>query len=278
MDLTAFIIGLAVLIPATIQDMRTREVADLLSYSLMYVAIGYGLLQAIFAWSWIPLAQMGLGLALATILSLLMYYTGQWGGADSKLLMGLGALLGLGFGTVDTAAFIVLLLFAGAAYGVVYMLALITRNWHPFLEEFQKYLDKMRKPRMAVLLIVGILVVIAIITSYPLVPATLAIMIYVTFYLWLLVQAAEHAILIKQYPVSKLTEGDWIYKNVTHRGKHLAGPKDLGITKEQIDVLKKHKIKNVWVKEGIPFVPSFLIAFVILYVIQQTIQQLVAML
>ncbi|PIO05594.1 hypothetical protein COT47_04145, partial [Candidatus Woesearchaeota archaeon CG08_land_8_20_14_0_20_43_7] len=45
--------------------------------------------------------------------------------------------------------------------------------------------------------------------------------------------------------------------------KYICGPKDLGIEKKQIAILLKHKVKKVLVREGIPFVPSFLIAFIV---------------
>jgi hypothetical protein len=68
-------------------------------------------------------------------------------------------------------------------------------------------------------------------------------------------------------PVEKLTEGDWIVKDVIVGGKRICGPKDLGISKPQIEVLlklkQKGKIRKILVKEGMPFVPVFLISFVI---------------
>ena len=39
--------------------------------------------------------------------------------------------------------------------------------------------------------------------------------------------------------------------------------KDLGISLQQIALLKKLKVKQVWVKEGIPFVPSFFFAYIL---------------
>jgi len=47
--------------------------------------------------------------------------------------------------------------------------------------------------------------------------------------------------------------------------EYVCGPGDLGITNQQIALLKQHGIKHVVVKEGIPFVPSFLIAYVALW-------------
>ena len=74
----------------------------------------------------------------------------------------------------------------------------------------------------------------------------------------------------KQVSVEKLTEGDWIAKDVIIGKKKICGPDDLGATKQHIRQLialkRQKKISNVLIKEGIPFVPSFLIAFVLTYI------------
>ena len=50
-------------------------------------------------------------------------------------------------------------------------------------------------------------------------------------------------------------------------GKRITGPKDLGISKKQIRQLRQYyekgKVKKIAIKEGIPFVPSFLISFIV---------------
>ena len=69
--------------------------------------------------------------------------------------------------------------------------------------------------------------------------------------------------MIKNVSPSKITEGDWIAEEIKVKGKLIAGPKDLGISLEQIARLKSLGVKKVLVKYGIPFVPSFLIAFII---------------
>ena len=46
----------------------------------------------------------------------------------------------------------------------------------------------------------------------------------------------------------------------------MTGPKDLGISKSKIRKLvefyKKGKVRKILIKEGIPFVPSFLMAYI----------------
>ncbi|MBU0999709.1 hypothetical protein KKG24_05445, partial [Patescibacteria group bacterium] len=56
---------------------------------------------------------------------------------------------------------------------------------------------------------------------------------------------------------------DQIQQNLFYKGKKIYSKKSLGVTKKQIALIKKAKIKSVIIKEGIPFVPSFLIGVLI---------------
>ena len=81
------------------------------------------------------------------------------------------------------------------------------------------------------------------------------------------VKSVENSSMYKYVTPNKLTEGDWIAKEIKIDGKYISGPKDLGIEKKQINQLinfwKKGKIKKILIKEGMPFIPSFFIAFII---------------
>jgi hypothetical protein len=59
-----------------------------------------------------------------------------------------------------------------------------------------------------------------------------------------------------------LTEGDWIISDV-NLGKNVIKRTVHGLTLEDIRLLRK-KSKGVYIKEGVPFVPSFFFAFVIM--------------
>ena len=82
-------------------------------------------------------------------------------------------------------------------------------------------------------------------------------------YVIILTKAIEKISFIKKIPISKLTEGDWINHDILHKGKKIYSKKSPCVTNAQIELLKKLKIKTVTVKEGIPFVPSFLIGTII---------------
>ena len=88
------IICLIALIIGMITDFKTREVPDWLNFSLIFSGIGINLIATI-AYSNLTFIINSLaGLALGVVIALIMFYGGQWGGGDSKMLMGLGALLG----------------------------------------------------------------------------------------------------------------------------------------------------------------------------------------
>ncbi len=266
MDIVAFVVACLFLAAASIADLRSREVPDLLSYGLILFGVSYGFGKALLLLSWLPAAQMLLGGGVLGLLAALLFYTGQWGGADAKLLLGLGSLLGLGFGSFEAILFLVVALFAGALYGLLYAGFLAVKEWTRFREGFVATIRS--KPISAARRIV-VLACFLIIFAVILVPwdlkglvALLGLLIYAFFYLWLFIRTVEQALLIKEYPVRALTEGDWILHDIVVDGKRICGPKDRGISVEQIAELRRRKVRSVTVKEGIPFVPSFLLGLV----------------
>ena len=56
--------------------------------------------------------------------------------------------------------------------------------------------------------------------------------------------------------IRELTEGDWILHDVFHNKNKIYSKNSPGVTKKQIELFKKYKIKEVIVREGIPFVPA----------------------
>ena len=68
--------------------------------------------------------------------------------------------------------------------------------------------------------------------------------------------------MIKKVDTKELTEGDWLYKNI-RIGRKLIEAKWSGLSKEEIDLLRKKK-KNILIRQGIPFSPVFLISYIIL--------------
>jgi hypothetical protein len=277
MLLITIIIAFIALIVASLTDIKNREVPDYVSYILIFVALTSALLQTIIEWNYIPVAQSAMGMIIGLVIAYAMFYLGQWGGGDSKLMMGLGAVIGFNvFPIFGENNYWLLLMIAniillGAVYGLTWSIFLAVKNRKEFMKGMKSWFEKreiliIRRVLLIIIAVLLIIVLTLVPQEYKSVMILSLATLYVIFYIWLFVKVIEETCMIKDIPISKLTEGDWIYKNVYIGKKLITGPKDLGISREQIAQLKKYsakgKIKTVTIKEGIPFIPVFLLAYI----------------
>jgi len=266
-----FAITLTGLIVATITDLKTREVPDWLSYGLILTGISLNLLLSIIYQNFSFILNSMAGFVAFLVIGLMMFYTGQWGGGDSKVLMGLGALIGMDIRFSNTPFllnFFINIILIGSLYGLLWSLILVLRKWKPFSKEFKKNYFKIKyKNYLLIISLIILIVGLQMKSIFSIIIIALPLLTISIFYLWVCVKAIEKVCMTKSITPDKLTEGDWIVKDIKHKGKYICGPKDLGIEKKQIRILvklyKQKKIKKILIKEGIPFVPSFLIAYIL---------------
>jgi len=276
-DIILIIGVLLALLYGSYTDLKIREVPDWVSYGLILLGLSGRLLIGILSGEWLEFGYEIAWFVLFIIIAFLMFYTGQWGGADAKLLMGLGivfasypkSLLNY-FSPNLTIPFPITLLFniffIGAVYGLVYSSILVFSNWKKFKFEFVKINSQFKKKKILLFSLLLFILAIGLFFIEPLLGLLFFVISFSLFlfvYLFLFSKSVERACMIKLTPVDELTEGDWIVKNVNVKGKYICGPKDLGIENKQIALLRKLKVKSVFVKNGIPFVPSFLISVII---------------
>ena len=275
LDIILILITLIALVIATITDIKKREVPDFLSYSLLSIAIFSKTLQALIEKSLIPVIYAIIGFAIYFILALIMYYTKQWGGGDSKLLMSLGiifsqypiSLLKYFSPNLNIPVLLSLLiniLLAGSVYGIIYSLILAVKNKNKFNQELKKINKKHLKYFIIAAVLLFIISFFIKALEIKLLTFLISMILILTPYLLILIKTVEKSCMIKKIPVSKLTEGDWLTENIYNKKQKLIySSKSPGITLEQIQQIKKLNIKKVTIKEGIPFVPSFLLAVII---------------
>ncbi|MBI2522759.1 prepilin peptidase [Candidatus Woesearchaeota archaeon] len=269
-----YLIGFIVLLAGSYTDFKTREVPDWVNFGLIGIGFGINLLFTIIYWkiNFILASIVGFGIFFA--LAWLMFYLGQWGGGDSKMLMGLGALFGIDFLAKNffLVHFLTNAMIVGALYGILWSIFLIFKNKRNFIKSFKSSMKnkKVMITKKIMLALFIILILVSAISSdnfIRLMLLYLAIVIVLTSYLWIAIKAVESSCMLKYVKPQQLTEGDWIAKEVKIDGKYITGPKDLGIEKSKIKKLvefyKKGKVKKILIKEGIPFVPSFFIAYII---------------
>lgn len=331
MELLLFLTALFVLLAASITDLKTREVPDWLNFSLLFAALGIRLLISYHEKDYSIFAEGIFGFAVLFAFACFLFYTGQWGGGDSKLLMALGAVFGLrytpgpllyafigvfvlifalnlagGWATrklekarlkafniaitlLSVAAlimaatimdfrsnllmFLFYLILLGGLYGIGWSVYLAVLKRRRFSKSFIKL---MKKPafinaRRFILTACLLLIALSFAFDFTLLALFVTLFAIITMYLWIAVKAIEISCMEKEVEVVRLTEGDWIVKDVIIDDKRVCGPADLGISKDQIRCLKEHydkgRIRKVRIKEGIPFVPSFLLAFIATYLL-----------
>ena len=121
-ELLVNLVVLIGLVIGSFTDLKTREVPDWLNFSLIALGFSINLLASLIFSDWHFIISSIFGFLVCLIIALLMYYTGQWGGGDSKMIMGLGALIGLpvfNFSIDSTLiSFLINALLVGGVYGI----------------------------------------------------------------------------------------------------------------------------------------------------------------
>ena len=114
--LSVILISLLILIAATYTDLKTLEVPDLLNYFGIAAGIGIHLLWSMEQMSWNPIISSLTGLGIGWMIGSFMFYTGQWGGGDAKLLVAMGSLIGMEWSkTAFSTSYLINLVFLGGA-------------------------------------------------------------------------------------------------------------------------------------------------------------------
>lgn len=273
MDILVVIMTLIFLTAATYQDLRTREVANWLSFGLLFAGLGIRTLFS-FSGGWNILLAGLLGGALCYLIGWFFHATDQWGGGDTKLLMGMGMVLGFDFRLQEFSLllFLAYLLFGGAVFGVFWCGWIAIRQQKVFVPAFRSLQRNYRGWQIASLT-GGALLLGGVFFSPFFIPV--ALFPVLGFYLFLFMKSVEEGCFRKKCSPEQLVEGDWLADDVLYR-KKLIHPKGT-VTKADIWKLieekQQGKIPGVVVKEGIPFVPGFLLAFIALRLLNGAIIQ-----
>lgn len=268
LDLILVTFGLTWLLIGSFFDLATREVPDWISYSMIALGLTFRLIGSIMTKDMWPFIYGILGFGVFFILGCFMYYTKQWGGGDAKLLMGIGAVFATPFfgQTHSWPYWIVIMiniLLCGAVYALFWIDILAFKHYKAVLKEMheQSFTDVLAT------MSVGICATVISILFFPLIIAKLIIgtTVLLTFTASILhyAKAVETIALTKKIPLEKLTEGDWLSQDIIQNKKVIIKKESLGVTKEDLKKLKQLKIKEVWVKYGIPFAPALFLGVVL---------------
>lgn len=261
------IISLIWLAFASIQDIKKNEIANWISFSLIIFTLCFRFFYSLFMQNNFSFFYQGLiGLGIFFLIGNIFYYGRLFAGGDGKLMIAMGTLLPFSDNLIKNINlylnFIILFLFIGSIYGLIFSLSIGVKNSKKVKKEFLKQIKKNKKMINFFLINSIIFLIIGIYYSFFI---YLGILIFVINYLFIYIKAIDKKCMIKNIKTKDLVEGDLLYKKVRIKENDFIKPHWEGLTKKQIKQLKKYK-KEVKIKTGIAFVPVFLISFII-YVI-----------
>jgi Flp pilus assembly protein protease CpaA len=258
-----WVLALAYIIFAVVQDFKTREIANWITFSLAIFAIVFRFFYSLFGDSGFSFFFQGLiGFAIFFALGNLFYYSRVFAGGDAKLMIALGAILPISeifsINFFNFVTFLLIFLFSGFAYILIASIVLCIRNFKSFRKEF---LSQIKRNKTIFLLCNTIGIAFLIIGIFWFTFLTLGILTLLLFYLYLFSKSIDEVCMIKNIQSNHLREGDWLYSDV-HIGKNVIKASWDGLTKQEISQIKK-KYEKTKIRQGIPFSPNFLIAFAI---------------
>jgi Flp pilus assembly protein protease CpaA len=258
-----FVLALIWIVFAVVEDLKTREIANWLNFSLIIFALGFRFFYSLFEIGNFQFFYQGLiGLGIFFVLSNLFYYGKMFAGGDSKLMMALGVILPISvnflFNVKIFILFVFLFLIVGAIYGFINSLYFGIVNFLNLKKEFKVQLKNNKNIFYLLLLFAIVFLVggffIKILFYFGLV------MFFISYY-YIYVKSVDEACMVRKIKTSKLTLGDWLYKDVKIGKKIVKATWD-GLSEKDIKLLRRREY--VVVRYGIQFAPVFLISFILL--------------
>jgi len=178
------------------------------------------------------------------IFGLIMYVSGQWGLGDSFLLFSFG-LLNLFNNPLEALSFLILILMIGVIFIFVYSVLFTI---------FTKKFSKLKLiSKISMLVSVASLILFFYFAKSVADPIFLALFLAFLYFSLPFLSDVKN-LMIKKVKISELKEGDVLLDFKVWRG----------ITKEEIEELKKRKVKYVFIKEGVRYAPTFLFSLILL--------------
>jgi len=198
----------------------------------------------------------GVSLVIMIVIMNLFYYGRVFAGGDANLLVAMTAFFVAGtFGgtMINIGFFLLLLLISGSVYGLVYSLVLYFGN----IKKVNKEIGKVFKKMYWVVLVGAFLVLVGLVVPFL---VTVGGMVVLFALLYVFAKGLEEVVMVKAVSGKDLIEGDWLAEDVKVKGKVIRADWD-GLTSGSIKLLRGKK--KVLIKNGLPFVPAFLIAFLV---------------
>jgi len=250
-----FFIGIII---ASLQDLKRREVDNWLNLFLLISGFVFIFYKAIFEKDISLIFQAGFALVIMFALMNLFYYGRVFAGGDAKLLVAMTVFfIGVDFNAtlINIGIFIFFLLFSGSIYGLIYSIVLYFKDFKKVNKEIKEGFSNLW---IRYIILLGFVVLLLGFLYY--VFFLLGVFLIFSPFLYVFVKGLEDISMVRDISGKELREGDWLVNDVRVGKKTIKADWD-GLSLEDIKLLSNKK--KVKIKDGLPFVPAFLIAFLI---------------
>lgn len=258
-----FCIAIVWMVFASVQDIKTKEVSNWLNFSLVALGLAYRLFYSMDNGDYQFFISGVAGFFVFFALSQAFYYSRVFGGGDAKLLMGAGVVLPYS-NIVDFAfqgsIFIVLLFFIGGIYSLIFSLFIALKNKAKFTKACLTLFKEINWKLYGLIFFL----VFAIVTyGINLVYGFVFIFVFIFLaLLFIYLMAVDKSCMYLYIKPKELREGDWIGEDIKINGRKI-GKSVHGLSLPEIKLLIKRG-KKVLIKQGVPFVPAFLISYIVM--------------
>ncbi len=248
-----FFIGIVV---ASLQDLKRREVDNWLNLFLLVSGFIFIFYKAIIENDVSLVFQAGFALVVMFIFMNLFYYGRVFAGGDAKLLVAMTVFfIGASFylTLINIGVFLLFLMFSGSVYGLLYSFVLYVKDFNKVNMEMKKGFGRLW---VRVVVIFGVILLVFSFVSWFFL--FLSILLLLLSILYVFAKGLENVSMIRVVSGKELREGDWLVEDIKIGKKTINADWD-GLSLANIKLLKSKK--NIKIKDGLPFVPAFLIAF-----------------
>jgi len=254
-------------------DLRTAEIPDVITVGLTFIILIISFIYSAIVWDFsffISSASIGI---LYFILGYILFYFGEWGGGDVKLISGVGCSIGF-LGVINYLKegifpyyidYLINMAIVSAPYLIIYVLILGLMK--PSV--FNRFYKTMRNIVSIFVIIMSFIPLISafflnlksIALIYLLIPGLVILSIYL--------KAVEKEALQKKINVSELQVGDVLAEDLIVNGEKIFSSRNIsGLERKDIERIKmlskEGKIPTeITIKWGVKFSPIFLFAFLL---------------
>src|SRR3989344_2832398 len=198
---------------ASVQDLKTRIVANWICFSMIFFAMGFRLFYFLFYGDQWFFYNGILGFLLFLVLGNLFYYGRVFAGSDAKLMISLGAILPVSTNLTNNfflvMIFLLVFLLTGAAYRLLSSIWIAGKNLGEYKKEL-RYEFKRSKKQIIFSIVLGIIILLASFNYNQMI--FFALLVFLIPYFYIHAKAVDEFCMIKSINSRELTEGDWLYE------------------------------------------------------------------